>query len=122
MLQLSAAEVARRAGVGKSQLSKYETGKEVPKLSSLQRVVDIYGLDLAGLFLLVRTLDQFSVSRWPASLELGVLSQFVAPAETEALTELTAAVVRLFYANLNARVQVALTSTRKTRENLGGGE
>jgi transcriptional regulator with XRE-family HTH domain len=35
----SQAEVARRAGIGKSQLSKYENGKELPKLDSLERVL-----------------------------------------------------------------------------------
>jgi len=31
--------VAREAGVGKSQLSKYENGKELPKLDSLEKVL-----------------------------------------------------------------------------------
>jgi transcriptional regulator with XRE-family HTH domain len=35
----SQAEVARSAGVGKSQLSKYENGKELPRLDSLERVL-----------------------------------------------------------------------------------
>lgn len=35
----SQAEVARSAGIGKSQLSKYENGKELPKLDSLERVL-----------------------------------------------------------------------------------
>jgi len=35
----SQARVAREAGVGKSQLSKYENGKELPKLDSLEKVL-----------------------------------------------------------------------------------
>lgn len=35
----SQAWVAREAGVGKSQLSKYENGKELPKLDSLEKVL-----------------------------------------------------------------------------------
>src|SRR3954462_9526366 len=31
------ARVAREAGIGKSQLSKYENGKELPKLDSLEK-------------------------------------------------------------------------------------
>jgi transcriptional regulator with XRE-family HTH domain len=31
--------VAREAGIGKSQLSKYENGKELPKLDSLEKVL-----------------------------------------------------------------------------------
>jgi transcriptional regulator with XRE-family HTH domain len=35
----SQALVAREAGIGKSQLSKYENGKELPKLDSLEKVL-----------------------------------------------------------------------------------
>ena len=35
----SQAWVAREAGIGKSQLSKYENGKELPKLDSLEKVL-----------------------------------------------------------------------------------
>lgn len=36
---LSQGELARRAGMGKSQLSKYESGKELPKLGSLEKLL-----------------------------------------------------------------------------------
>jgi hypothetical protein len=48
----SQAEVAREASMGKSQLSKYETGQELPKLESLEKVLrslDAGMLDLAGM-------------------------------------------------------------------------
>lgn len=35
----SQASIAREAGIGKSQLSKYENGKELPKLDSLEKVL-----------------------------------------------------------------------------------
>ena len=35
----SQAQVARDAGIGKSQLSKYENGRELPKLDSLEKVL-----------------------------------------------------------------------------------
>lgn len=35
----SQAWVSREAGIGKSQLSKYENGKELPKLDSLEKVL-----------------------------------------------------------------------------------
>ena len=35
----SQAWVAKEAGIGKSQLSKYENGKELPKLDSLEKVL-----------------------------------------------------------------------------------
>lgn len=37
---MSQARVAREAGIGKSQLSKYENGKELPKLDSLEKVLN----------------------------------------------------------------------------------
>jgi transcriptional regulator with XRE-family HTH domain len=37
----SQAWVARAAGIGKSQLSKYENGKELPKLDSLEKVLNV---------------------------------------------------------------------------------
>ncbi|MFL6199572.1 MAG: helix-turn-helix domain-containing protein [Thermoanaerobaculia bacterium] len=37
----SQALVARQAGIGKSQLSKYENGKELPKLDSLEKVLNV---------------------------------------------------------------------------------
>ena len=36
----SQARVAREAGIGKTQLSKYENGKELPKLDSLEKVLN----------------------------------------------------------------------------------
>ena len=43
----SQAAVARAAGIGKSQLSKYENGKELPKMDSLERV--LAALDMGSL-------------------------------------------------------------------------
>ena len=40
----SQARVAREAGIGKSQLSKYENGKELPKLDSLEKVLKALGV------------------------------------------------------------------------------
>jgi transcriptional regulator with XRE-family HTH domain len=40
----SQAEVARQAGIGESQLSRYESGRELPKLDSLEKVLDSLGV------------------------------------------------------------------------------
>jgi len=45
--RLSQGAVARQAGIGKSQLSKYESGKELPKLDSLSKVLRVLDLRLA---------------------------------------------------------------------------
>jgi len=47
---LSQAELARRARVGKSQLSKYESGKELPKLDSLAKLLEALGTEPLPLF------------------------------------------------------------------------
>jgi transcriptional regulator with XRE-family HTH domain len=43
--ELSQKELAERARVGKSQLSKYENGRELPKLDSLERILNELGAD-----------------------------------------------------------------------------
>jgi len=47
---LSQGELARRAGMGKSQVSKYENGKELPKLDSLERLLEVLGAEPLTLF------------------------------------------------------------------------
>jgi transcriptional regulator with XRE-family HTH domain len=47
---LTQAELARRAGLGKSQLSKYENGKEMPKLETLERLLEVLDAEPATLF------------------------------------------------------------------------
>ncbi len=47
---LTQAELARRAGLGKSRLSKYESGKELPKLASLEKLLGELGAEPLTLF------------------------------------------------------------------------
>lgn len=47
---LTQAEVARRTGLGKSRLSKYESGKELPKLASLEKLLRVLGAEPLTLF------------------------------------------------------------------------
>lgn len=47
---LSQAELARRSGLGKSQLSKYESGKELPKLASLEKLLRVLAAEPLTLF------------------------------------------------------------------------
>lgn len=55
---LSGAVLARAARIGKSQLSKYETGRELPRMETLSRLLDV--LDIAPLrfFYLMHRLDR----------------------------------------------------------------
>jgi len=54
----SQAKLAREAGIGKSQLSKYETGKELPKLESLAKVLSALGIGLLDLFSTLEVVDR----------------------------------------------------------------
>lgn len=52
--RLNQMQLAREAGVGKSQLSKYENGRELPKLDSLERILRVLDLGHTEFF---QTLD-----------------------------------------------------------------
>lgn len=53
----SQAAVARDAGIGKSQLSKYESGKELPKLDSLRKVLRVLDIGPFELFYTMHLID-----------------------------------------------------------------
>jgi transcriptional regulator with XRE-family HTH domain len=55
---LSQAQVAQDAGIGKSQLSKYENGKELPKLDSLEKVLNALSLGHFEFFYTLYLIDQ----------------------------------------------------------------
>ncbi len=55
---LSQADLARRAGMGKSQLSKYESRKELPKLDSLSRILDVLKVEPLWLFYIAHLLGR----------------------------------------------------------------
>src|SRR5260370_13293898 len=54
--------VAREAGIGKSQLSKYETRKELPKLDSLGKVLDVLAVGPLEFFYTLHFIDQRSAA------------------------------------------------------------
>jgi transcriptional regulator with XRE-family HTH domain len=54
----SQAHVAREAGIGKSQLSKYETGKELPKLDSLEKVLSALAVSHFEFFYTLQLVDR----------------------------------------------------------------
>ena len=53
----SQAELARAAGIGKSQWSKYESGKELPKLESLERVLAVLDMGSLDFFYTLHLMD-----------------------------------------------------------------
>jgi transcriptional regulator with XRE-family HTH domain len=58
----SQAETASNAGIGNSQLSKYETGKELPRLDTLEKLLAILDVGSFEFFYTVHLLDQRIVS------------------------------------------------------------
>jgi len=55
---LAARELAARAGVGKGQLSKYENGRESPKLETLARLLDSLNVEPLAFFYLMQLLHR----------------------------------------------------------------
>jgi transcriptional regulator with XRE-family HTH domain len=68
---LSQARLARSAGIGKSQLSKYENGRELPRLDSLEKVLNALEADYLGLFHAMAWLDKHGSAL--VSRELGLV-------------------------------------------------
>ena len=54
----SQARVAREAGIGKSQLSKYENGKELPKFDSLEKVLNALQVGYFEFFYTLHLVDR----------------------------------------------------------------
>jgi len=54
----SQAEVSRQARIGKSQLSKYERGKELPKLESLEKLLVALEVGTFEFFYILHMVDQ----------------------------------------------------------------
>ncbi len=55
---MSQGQLARAAGLGKSQLSKYENGQELPKLDSLEKILGALILSYVDLFSALHEIDR----------------------------------------------------------------
>jgi transcriptional regulator with XRE-family HTH domain len=55
---LTQAQAARKAGIGKSQLSKYENLKELPKLDSLEKMLHTLGIGYLEFFHTLKLIDR----------------------------------------------------------------
>jgi transcriptional regulator with XRE-family HTH domain len=69
----SQARVAREAGIGKSQLSKYENGKELPKLDSLEKVLKALKVGHFEFFYTLYLVDQRAAGLGREGQEAGPL-------------------------------------------------
>jgi transcriptional regulator with XRE-family HTH domain len=91
--------VARGAHIGKSQLSKYETGKELPKFESLERVLTALGVGQLDFFSTLEMvtrksadLEGLDTAFLPPDLGHGLLSEDMA----KAFNELVGHILRLY--------------------------
>jgi len=66
----SQAKIARLAGIGKSQLSKYESGKELPKLDSLEKVLLVLDVGHFDFFRMLALLDRGEELQIPSAEEM----------------------------------------------------
>ena len=67
---VSQAAVARSAGIGKSQLSKYESDKEMPKLDSLEKILLVLNVGHFEFFRMLALLDRGEELRVPSAEEV----------------------------------------------------
>jgi transcriptional regulator with XRE-family HTH domain len=84
--------VAREAGLGTSQLSLYETGGELPKLGSLEKVLTALGVGHLALFATLDLVDRRAMDLFPQEnpppVPSSILPQEVFGAFQRALDEL----------------------------------
>ncbi len=107
----SQAEVARRAQIGKSQLSKYENRKELPKLESLGRIITALGATPLVVFYVSSMLGR--VAQPTDGLRVDLLEQgaatfFRSGAESRRYRELFESFLALFETAAEERVLAAL--------------
>lgn len=105
----SQAEIARKAQIGKSQLSKYENGKELPRLESLGKVIAVLGTTPLMVFYVSSVLDR--ANAWSGGLRADLLEQgaatFLHGRESRHYRELFDRFLALFESAAEARVLAA---------------
>lgn len=113
----SQAALARKAKIGKSQLSKYENGRELPKLDSLEKLLEALNVRPVVLFYLTDFLDRVGtedhiLERVLLTAESGAL---ISKGEQEGFAKVIMEVMGLFRAQLEARMRSALQSHQSSR-------
>lgn len=104
---LSQTRLAREAGMSKSQLSKYETGKELPKLDSLARILRALDVQPLWLFYIAGVLGnpgQGDSLPTHALLQAAGKSPFLQPAEEAAFRNLFDQLLGFYRHSIEARV------------------
>lgn len=110
---LTQGEAARQARLGKSQLSKYEQGKELPKLASLSRILEVLNVSPAVFFYIVFIMDELEAALSAGEREVMAkpLSPLVEifPEETSFMAEIVKGFLSYYLENFEEKVrQMAL--------------
>ncbi|HWM94589.1 MAG TPA: helix-turn-helix transcriptional regulator [Thermoanaerobaculia bacterium] len=113
---LSQAGAASEAGMSKSQLSKYETGRELPKLDSLERILRVLKTEPLWLFYLADLLSR-QVPDPAVSIPVLALLQadsipFLRETEVAAFRGLFDHVLNLYQQAIESRVLLAARPSR----------
>lgn len=115
----SQAILAEKAGIGKSQLSKYESGKEYPRLDSLEKLLNELAATHFFFFYVVDFLDRLeSGSVDGLRLLEGPLGPVASASEEEALTGFVQSLIRLCQAKTEGRLAALTTAggARRSRQ------
>jgi len=120
----SQAQLASQAGIGKSQLSKYENGKELPKLESLGKVLEALGVGYFEFFYTLQLLDERGASLGDLPNDLGSASlgvwamgglSHLSPETEEAFGEVFTLLLRLYRHVFETALQGASAGVVRTR-------
>lgn len=113
----SQAELARQAQIGKSQLSKYENGKELPKLESLGKIITALGATPLLVFYLSSVLERAtepSGGLRASLIDQGAETFFRSDRESRRYREVFESFLGLFESAAEARVLAALPKPGRT--------
>lgn len=113
-------ELAAAAGMGKSQLSKYENGRELPKLASLEKLLHALAIRAVDFFSLVTVLDDRLASLTKVPQEPRASECFLSPETKRAFETLSQAIFDLHRAIVEETVNGVLHPTRRRPEGRHG--
>jgi transcriptional regulator with XRE-family HTH domain len=107
---MTAAALARKAHMGKSQIWKYETGKEQPKLETLAKLLDALGVNPLWFFYLIHQLTR-QPSEEVVRLDLLLLGQRQGfdTRELDGFRHVMESILELYRLSLEARIEVLKT-------------
>ena len=107
--KLSITVLAGQAEMGKSQLSKYETGVELPKLETLARLLDALEVEPLGLFHLMHQLSREQPGdSLKADLLFANAGRLLETRESESFRRLLESVFELHSAVVEGRLRTPL--------------